>query len=88
VLTTDSFDGKESRPITEFAVIGVYGWNADWLAGGRGGMPIGWGACAAFDLALVLIKLPIYWTGGLGEVAEETEEESYDLVDGFGDRGK
>jgi hypothetical protein len=24
----------------------------------------------------------------LGEVAEETEEESYDLVEGFGDLGK
>jgi len=36
----------------------------------------------------VLIKLLRYWAGGLGEVADETEEESYDLVDGFGDRGK
>lgn len=53
-----------------------------------GGIPIGCGACEAFDLALVPIILPRYCVCGLGEVADETEEESYDLVDGFGDRGK
>jgi hypothetical protein len=29
----------------------------------------------------------MYWVGSFGEVAEETEDESYDLVEGFGDRG-
>jgi hypothetical protein len=40
------------------------------------------------DLALVLIRLPRYWTEGFGDVADDTEDESYDLVDGLGDRGK
>lgn len=48
---------------------------------------MGCGAGAGFDLALVLIKPPKYWAGGAGEVAEDTEEESYDLVEGLGDRG-
>ena len=51
-------------------------------------MPMGWGAWAELDLAPVLIKPPRYWAGGFGEVAEETEDESYDLVDRFGDRAK
>lgn len=47
---------------------------------------MGWGGAA--DLALVPISPPMYWVGGLGDVADETEDvESYDLVDGFGDRG-
>lgn len=49
-------------------------------------MPMGWGGGATFDLALVFIKPPRYWVGGFGEVADETEEESYDLVDKLGDR--
>lgn len=50
---------------------------------------MGRGAVGGFDLALVLISPPRYGGGGggAGEVAEETEDESYDLVDGFGDRG-
>lgn len=48
---------------------------------------MGCGADAGFDLALVLIIPPKYWAGGAGEVAEDTDEESYDLVEGFGDRG-
>lgn len=48
---------------------------------------MGCGAGGGFDLALVLISPPRYCTAGAGEVAEETEEESYDLVEGFGDRG-
>ncbi len=50
--------------------------------------PNGCDWCAALDLAPVFIRLFKYWACGLGEVAEETDEESYDLVDGFGDRGK
>jgi hypothetical protein len=38
-------------------------------------MPIGWGGWVLV-LALVLIRLPRYWAGGLGEVAEDTEDES------------
>ena len=47
-------------------------------------------------LAPVLIRPPRYcdedcdcscgWADGFGEVAEDTEDESYDLVEGFGDR--
>ena len=48
---------------------------------------MGCGVGVAWDLALVPIKPPRYWVGGLGEVVEETDEESYDLVDGFGERG-
>lgn len=47
---------------------------------------MGCGGGATFDLTLVLINPPKYWDGGFGEVADETEEESYDLVDRFGDR--
>jgi hypothetical protein len=73
--------------MTDVAVTGVYGWKAVWLTAGRGGIPIGWGGCAGLDLAPVFASPPAYCVGGFGEVAEETDEESYDLVDGFGDRG-
>ncbi|EQB56143.1 hypothetical protein CGLO_03871 [Colletotrichum gloeosporioides Cg-14] len=72
VLATDSAEGSESRPMIEPAVTGVYGVKALWLTGGKGGMPMGCGGGAAVVL---------------GEVADETEEESYDLVEGLGDRG-
>lgn len=49
---------------------------------------MGWGVWVVFDLALEPIKLPRSWTCGRGEVADETEEESYDLLDGLGERGK
>lgn len=49
---------------------------------------MGCGAGGGFDLALVLIRPPRYCcVTGAGEVAEETDDESYDLVEGFGDRG-
>lgn len=76
MLAMESLEGRESRPIIEVAVTGVYGWKADWLTGGMDGMPIGWGAWAEPDLAPVLIKPPRYWAGGFGEVVEETEDES------------
>lgn len=50
--------------------------------------PIGCDGCAVPGLAPAFIRLFRYWACGLGDVAEETDEESYDLVDGFGDRGK
>lgn len=31
--------------------------------------------------------LPRYRDGGRGEVADDTDDESYDLVEGLGDRG-
>lgn len=31
--------------------------------------------------------LPRYLDGGRGDVADETDDESYDLVEGLGDRG-
>lgn len=31
--------------------------------------------------------LPRYREGGRGDVADETDDESYDLVEGLGDRG-
>lgn len=62
--------------------------NVLWLTGGKGGIPIGWGGGAAVVLGPVLIRpRGGYWAGCLGEVAEETEDESYDLVEGLGDRG-
>lgn len=48
---------------------------------------MGRGAGGGFALALVLISPPKYCGGGAGEVADETDDESYDLVEGFGDRG-
>lgn len=45
------------------------------------------GAGFVLVLAAALISPVRYWPGGLGDVAEETEEESYDLEEGFGDRG-
>lgn len=74
--------------MTEVAVTGVYGWNPVWVTGGSGGIPMGCGACAVFGLELEPIKLLRSWICGRGEVADETEEESYDLVDGLGERGK
>lgn len=47
---------------------------------------MGCGGGATLVLTLVLIKPPKYCVGGFGEVADETEDESYDLVDRFGDR--
>lgn len=41
VLTTDSPEARDSRPIIEVAVTGVNGWNEDGLTDGRGGIPIG-----------------------------------------------
>lgn len=89
VLATESFEGRDSRPIIAVGATGVYGWKDEgcWWTEGKGGMPMGCGAGVGFDLALVLIIPPKYWAGGAGEVAEDTEEESYDLVEGFGDRG-
>lgn len=50
-------------------------------------MPSGCGLEAVLlGLELAPRRPPKYLDGGLGEVAEETEEESYDLVDGLGDR--
>lgn len=49
-------------------------------------MPRGCGLETALGLELAPSNPPRYLDGGLGEVAEETEEESYDLVDGLGDR--
>lgn len=70
------------------AVTGVYGWKEeDWWTEGSGGIPMGRGAGGGFALALVLISPPKYCGGGAGEVADETDDESYDLVEGFGDRG-
>lgn len=37
---------------------------------------IGCDGCAVLDLAPVFIRLLRYWACGLGEVAEETDEES------------
>lgn len=48
---------------------------------------MGCGAGGGFDLALVLMRPLRYWAAGAGDVADETEDESYDLVEGFGDRG-
>lgn len=49
------------------------------------------GRCAGdgFDLApvLVLMSPPRNCGGGAGEVADDTDDESYDLVEGFGERG-
>jgi hypothetical protein len=49
-------------------------------------MPMGCGDGAAFDLAPVLINPPIYWDCTFGDAAEETEEESNDLMERLGDR--
>lgn len=40
-----------------------------------------------FGRGLGFIKLPRYCEGGLGDVAEETDDESYDLLERLGDRG-
>jgi hypothetical protein len=66
---TESVDGRESRFMT-----GPYG--NPWLTGGRGGMPRGCGLEAGLGLELPPSNPPRYLDGGLGEVAEETEEES------------
>ena len=60
-----------------------------WWADDSGGMPMGLGGAAGSVLAAApaLMRLPGYWPCGLGEVADETEAESYDLVEGLGDRG-
>jgi hypothetical protein len=71
----------------EDAVTGVYGWNAVGFTVGNGGIPMGCGGGTGLDLAPVFANPPRYWVGGFGDVADETEDESYDLVDGFGDRG-
>lgn len=85
MLVTESVEARDSCPRDEDVAIGVYGWNP-WLTEGRCGMPIGWGVGAAFNLGLALITPARYCDEGLGDVADETEEESYDLVDRFGDR--
>ncbi len=88
VLLTDSAEGSESRPMIAPAVTGVYGWKPPWLIGAKGGIPMGCGGCDAVDRGTGFMTPPaIYWPPGFGEVADETEDESYDLVDRFGDRG-
>lgn len=39
-----------------------------------------------FGRGLGFISPPRYCAGGFGEVADETDDESYDRLDGLGDR--
>lgn len=50
-------------------------------------MGCGTGAGFGLEPAVEFIRPPKYWAGALGEVAEGTDGELYDRVEGLGDRG-
>lgn len=81
---TDPSDVKDSRPKVAMELYG--GYPGLVLTGGSVGMPSGGGGAPPPREALMMP--PRYCVGGFGEVADETEEESKDLVDKFGDRAK
>ena len=56
-------------------VIGPYDWKP-WLTGGKGGMPMGWGVAGRFKRGLVFMAPGVNWDKDLGDVADETDEES------------
>lgn len=66
---------------------GEYG-GKPWFTDGSDVMPPRCGEWAPSGACRELwFNTPMYWECGLGEVADETDEESYDLVERFGERG-
>lgn len=68
----ESLDAMDSLLAVNVVPRGWYGWKTDWGAA----------------LTLLPDKLPRYCGGGLGDVAEETDDESYEWVETLGDRVK
>jgi hypothetical protein len=75
VLTIESTEARLSRPMMELGVM-LYAWN-DWFTGGREGILPDAEEWAPLGLGLVVfIRVDRYWEFGLGDAADETEEES------------